>query len=222
VILLCESDDELYPITAPSTHHNLVVVAVNIWQQRLGHPGCDSLPQALRQTEPASIVSLHSCEACCLGKSTRLPFANSHHMSYFPFHLVHCDIWTSPVQSVSGLRYYLVILNDYSHIVWTFPLHAKSDALLKIQNFSRLVQKHYNLSILNLQIDNGCEFDNHAARSFLNSNRNFLRMSCPYTSLRTLNDTVCTLLQHASMPYTFWAEYLSTVTFLVNRGPCRP
>jgi hypothetical protein len=37
------------------------------------------------------------------------------------FDLVHCDLWTSPILSLSGYKYYLVILDDYSHFPWTFP-----------------------------------------------------------------------------------------------------
>jgi hypothetical protein len=31
------------------------------------------------------------------------------------FDLVHCDLWTSPAASVSVYKYYLVILDDFSH-----------------------------------------------------------------------------------------------------------
>ena len=200
VILRCESDGELYPITPPTTHHGFAAVTVDLWHQRLGHPGRDGLAPVLRVTEPASSTTpSHTCHACQLGKHTRLPFSDSQHISYFPFQLIHCDIWTSPVPSVSGLQYYLVILDDYSHFVWTFPLRATSDALLKIQNFQTFIRCHYNLSILNLQTDNGREFDNHASRTFFSAHGILLRMSCPYTSpqngraeriLRTLNNTV--------------------------------
>uniref|UniRef100_A0A453J2V5 Integrase catalytic domain-containing protein n=1 Tax=Aegilops tauschii subsp. strangulata TaxID=200361 RepID=A0A453J2V5_AEGTS len=43
--------------------------------------------------------------------------------------LIHCDLWTSPVCSFSGFQYYLVILDDYSHYFWTFPLRHKSDTV---------------------------------------------------------------------------------------------
>jgi hypothetical protein len=51
-------------------------------------------------------------------------------------------------------------------------------------------------------------------------------LSCPYTSaqngkakrvLRTLNNSVRTLLMHASMPPTYWAEALTVATYLMNR-----
>jgi hypothetical protein len=47
--------------------------------------------------------------------------------------MIHCDLWTSPVPNVSGFKYYLVILDDFSHFVWTFPLRLKSDTFPTLQ-----------------------------------------------------------------------------------------
>lgn len=38
----------------------------------------------------------------------------------FPFQLLHCDVWTSPVLSNSGYKFYLVLLDDFTHFAWTF------------------------------------------------------------------------------------------------------
>ena len=114
VILRCNSDDdELYPMSsAPASrdHHALTATTRDLWHQRLGHLGGDALGRTLRLT---GVDCDHSapgvCHACQLGKSTRLPFSSSGHVSFFPFQLVHCDVWTSPVQSNSGCQYYLLI-----------------------------------------------------------------------------------------------------------------
>ena len=37
--------------------------------------------------------------------------------------------------------------------------------------------------------------------------------------MRTFNNTICTLLIHASMPPTYWAEALATAVVLLNRRP---
>jgi histone deacetylase 1/2 len=59
------------------------------------------------------------------------------------------------------------------------------------------------------QADIGMKFVNHAMYSFLSSHGVLLRLSCPYTSpqngkaehmLHTINNTIRTLLIHASMP----------------------
>jgi histone deacetylase 1/2 len=124
----------------------------------------------------------------------------------------------------------LLLLDDYSHFSWTFPLRFKSDALAAIKKFYAFAHTHFNLSVLTLQADNGREFDSHSTRAFFDSCGTTLRMSCPYTSaqngraermLRTLNETTRALLVHASMPHAFWVEALATATFLLNRRPCR-
>jgi hypothetical protein len=141
VILRCESDGDLYPVTAPRTHVSLTAITKELWHQRLGHPGRDYLDQALRHADVSSTATPSTCHACKLGKQTRLPFLDSSHISYFPFQLVHVDIWTSPVCSLSGFKYYLVLLDDYSHFVWTFPIRQKSEAFVHIQSFAALVHR---------------------------------------------------------------------------------
>jgi hypothetical protein len=51
------------------------------------------------------------------------------------FDLQHLDLWTSPVINVSGLKYYLVILDGFTHYLWTFPLKQKSDTFTTLSNF---------------------------------------------------------------------------------------
>jgi hypothetical protein len=75
------------------------------------------------------------CHACQLGKHVRLPFSQSTTASRAMFDLIHCDLWTSPIISISGFRYYLIIVNDYSHFFWTFPLRHKSDVARVLENF---------------------------------------------------------------------------------------
>jgi transposase InsO family protein len=98
------------------------------------------------------------------------------------FTLLHCDVWTSPAVSNSGFKYYLVILDDFTHYVWTFPLQHKSDILATFVSFNAFVQTQFHCSISCLQTDNGKEFDNHALRSFLAAHGMVLRLTCPYMS----------------------------------------
>jgi transposase InsO family protein len=159
-----------------------------------------------------------------------LPFQSSVSESYFPFQLVHSDVWTSPISSHSGYKYYVVFLDDYTHYIWTFPLRQKSDVGSIIRTFFSYARTQFGLPILALQTDNGSEFDTIAMRHFLAAQGTVFRLSCPYTSqqngkaervLCTINDCVRTLLLHSAGPLSFWAEALNTATFLINRRPCR-
>jgi hypothetical protein len=35
---------------------------------------------------------------------------------------VHSDVWTSPVYSHSGYKYYVVFIDVYTHYIWTYPV----------------------------------------------------------------------------------------------------
>jgi hypothetical protein len=81
------------------------------------------------------------CHACQLGHHIRLPFVSSTSHVDNNFDLIHCDLWTSSIVSIFDYKYYLVILDDHSHFVWTFPWCAKSDTFSICQKIS-LMSSH--------------------------------------------------------------------------------
>jgi hypothetical protein len=116
--------------------HILAAVTTSTWHRRLGHPG----PDALSSLSRSSFISCTSttydfCHACQLSKHTRLPFSSSSSRAEKAFDLLYLDLWTSPIISVSGLKYYLVILDDFTHYLWTFLLKQKSDTFTTLSNF---------------------------------------------------------------------------------------
>jgi hypothetical protein len=96
--------------------HALTIVALITWHRRLGHPGPDTLSSLSWSSFIQCTGKKHDFyHACQLGKHTRLPFCSSSHRAKHPFDLIHLNLWTSPVVSVSGSKYYLVILDDFTH-----------------------------------------------------------------------------------------------------------
>jgi hypothetical protein len=198
----------------------LVVIATSTWHRRLGHPGTDALSSLSRSYFISCTSTTHDfCHACQLGKHTRLSFSGSSSHAEKAFDLLHLDLWTSPVISVSGSKYYLVILDDFTHYLWAFPLKQKSDTFTTLSNFFAYVATQFSCTVKAIQCDNGREFDN-------SSTWTFLRMSCPYTSpqngkaeriIHTINNVIRTLLIQASLPGRYWAEGLHIVVYLLNR-----
>jgi hypothetical protein len=148
VIVRSNSTGPLYTMrllgsfTSPSTAVAAItttaaaIVTPTTWHRHLGHPGPDSLASLSTSSLIHYKSSPHElCHACQLGKHTRLPFASSTHRAEKPFDLVHLDLWTSPIVSVSGYKYYLVILDDCTHYLWTFPLKLKSDTFTTLSHF---------------------------------------------------------------------------------------
>lgn len=79
------------------------------------------------------------CHACQLDMHIHLPLHPSSSRASQKFDLIHCDMWTSPVPSISGYKYYLIILDDCSHFVWMFPLKFKSDTFSTLIIFLSLL-----------------------------------------------------------------------------------
>ena len=65
------------------------------------------------------------------------------------------------VLSLSGYKYYLVVVDDFSHYSWTFPLRAKSETFPTLLHFFDWVSTQFGLTIKAVQCDNGREFDNN-------------------------------------------------------------
>jgi hypothetical protein len=153
-----------------ATPHALAAVTPTTWHRRLDHPGPDALSSLSKSSFIHYTSNKHEfCRACQLGKHTRLPFYSSSHRAEHPFDLIHLDLWTSPVVSVPGFysKYYLVILDDFTHYLWTFPMKHKSDTFTTLSNFLAYVSTQFSRTIKAIQCDNGREFDNSSTWTFL-------------------------------------------------------
>ena len=132
-LLRCDITEPLYTLrfstSAPPSSPSILSLAFaaipssTIWHRRLGHPGRDTLMQLSRSFDIhcTRAHDEHLCHACQLGRYVRLPFHTSSHAAHV-FDLVHCDLWTSPVISISSYKYYLVVVDDFS--LW-IPLACK-------------------------------------------------------------------------------------------------
>ena len=122
------------------------------------------------------------CSSCPLGKSKKLPFSNSTHQSNNPLSLVHSDVWTSLVSSISGCRYYVLFVDDFSRYSWIYPLHHKSEVFATFFKFKVHAENLFSCSIKQFQSDNGGEYLSRQFRDFLSKNGICHRLTCPYTS----------------------------------------
>jgi hypothetical protein len=209
----CDSPGPLYTLRLPASPtstfapHVLAAAASSVtWHRRLGHPGHEVMSKLSSSTSGSGCRRSfeHLCHACQLGP----------------------HVWTSPVISISGSKYHLLILDDFSHYMWTFPLRQKSDTYPTLSHFFAWVSTQFGRTIRSIQCDNGHEFYNNVSRDFFLSRDVHLRMPCPYTSpqngraermIRTTNDFVRPLLFQASLLARYWPEALATATYLLNR-----
>lgn len=52
------------------------------------------------------------CDSCPLGKANKLHFFSTH---VKPFELIYGDLWTFPILSINGAKYYFLLVDDCTH-----------------------------------------------------------------------------------------------------------
>ena len=231
-LLRSDSSGDLYPIPPDlPTHHHSAFIAEppSLWHKRLAHANNETLKSLVS----SSLLSCNKdttplCHACQLGKHIKLPFSVSNNKSIMPFDLIHSDLWTSPVPSMSGIKYYVLFLDDFSHYLWVYPLRRKSEVFSKFLHFHSYVKNQFKTTIKALQCDNGGEYNNKQFLQFFSEQGIVFRFSCPHTSqqngkaermIRTINNAIRCLLFQAKMSPTFWAEALHAAAHILNILP---
>ncbi|GJT76206.1 ribonuclease H-like domain-containing protein [Tanacetum coccineum] len=152
VLLQCDSTMDLYPVMAPSSIPHVFLVSQHTWHRRLRHLGREVLCHLVSN----NFISCNKekppvlCHACQLGKHVRLPFVSSNAIITSCFDIIHSDVWTSPIPSLLGFKYYVLVLDHYSQFVWVYPLHNKSDVLSKFVLFRTYVRTQFKCEICSL------------------------------------------------------------------------
>ena len=211
------SSGALYPFTPPTTSTSAFLsMTSTLWHSRLGHP-TENIIGYLRLN---SIISCNKstnnthllCHSCQISKHKRLPFFDSISCTLLPFDIIHCDLWTSPIPSRMGHKYYMVLMDNFTQYVWIYPLKFKSETFERFSQFHSFIYTQFNTKIKSFQCDMGGEFDNTKFKQFASTHGLHFRFSCPQTSpqngkaermIRRLNEIILVLLAHALLPPSF-------------------
>jgi len=243
VLLQGPSENGLYPIPFHSLNSNYlnkwkgltahlgVKTTDMVWHQRLGHPSISIFQQILKNhclPLTGSLDRTRVCESCQLGKSKQLPFFDSTRTSTRPLELVHSDVWTSHVASLSGCKFYVLFVDDYSRFTWLYPILNKSDVYQSFVKFKLLAENLFSTKIQKFQSDNGGEYTSTLFKQFLAQHGILHRLTCPHTSQqngiaerkhRHVVEMGLTLLAQSGLSPKYWVDAFLTATFLINRLP---
>lgn len=140
--------------------------------------------------------------------------------------LVYSDMWTSPVMSIDGYKYYVIFVDYFTHYVWLYPFHWKSEVCDTFLRWKALVEKIFQHNLIFSYSDNGGEYV--ALWDFFATN-GVSHLTSPLhipehngfveRRHRHIVETGLTLLSHAAMPVTYWTYALSDAVYLINRLP---
>ena len=208
----------------------------DIWHKRFGHLGVGSLQRLAREKfadgfDFDASQKLKFCETCPLGKQHRTKFPSSSTRADEPFDLVHSDLCGKVnVKSESGAEYFLSFIDDKTRYVWSYALSRKDQVFEKFREWKTLIEKSTGRRLKTFRSDNGGEFTSKEFESYLKAEGIRHELTIPNNPEqngvaermnRTLVETVRSMLVNSNLPCTFWAEALSTATYLRNRSPTK-
>ena len=230
------SADNCYMLQASNVCSRASVDQSTLWHHRLGHLNFRDLSRLLKIKAMVGVpaIKIHrdeKCGPCFQGKQVR----SSHPavtllLTSRPLELLHVDLMgPMPIASISGKRYVMVCVDDYTRFSWVSFLKEKSDTFgvfsalcLRIQNEKILkIAKVYRL-----RSDHGREFENTVFSDFCDSMGIAHEFSAPKTPQqngvverknRTLQEMARVMLHAKNVPQSFWAEAVNTACYLSNR-----
>lgn len=204
------------------------------WHKRLGHINSNDMNKMKRcglvdglDYQDVFTTSKFSCEVCCEGKQSRLPFATGSRATEV-LHIIHSDV-CGPMEtkSIGGARYFLLFIDDYTRMTFIYFLKAKSEVLSYFKEFKSMAENFQNKKIKMLRTDNGQEYCNNDFENFLKKHGIIHQKTNPYTpeqnglserSNRTIVEKARCLLFEANLEKKFWAEATNTAVYLKNRS----
>ena len=154
----------LYCLDRSITQHvspflNCVTKTVGLWHKKLGHPSDEKLKILQTYYLDISVERSYFCDACHQAKQKKLPFSlNTTHSAHI-FDLIHMDIWgPCSIISMHGHRYFITIIDDFSHFTWIFSMQNKSEVRANVVSFISYVENHFQTKIKSIRTGNGVEF----------------------------------------------------------------
>ena len=239
VIALGVRDGSLYYLKFVRKSQNETNVAQvrdkkRLWHRRFGHLNEQSMQKLVKEQlvnhlDYDTSGEVGVCEACIAGKQCKSSFKSSETVTSMPLELVHSDLCGKMGhKSIGGAEYFLTLLDDKTHYTWVFPLKTKDQVFERFKEWQAEVENYTGRKVKTLRTDNGGEFTSKCFEAHLKACGIRHELTVPKTPEqngaaerlnRTLVETARAMLLDTNQPPKFWAEAISTATYLRNRSP---
>ena len=169
------------------------------------------------------------CSACQMGKQVRSFFKSiSQSSSERILNLLHMDLFgpVTPI-SVSGRKYTLVVVDDYSKYTGVIFLMKKKETKVAIPDLINLIENESNVKVTCIRSDKGTEFLNEVINDFCCSKGIRHQLSAARTPQqnglaerrnRTLKEASRTMIAECNISEAYWAEAVNSACYTRNRA----
>ncbi|XP_021737707.1 uncharacterized protein LOC110704224 [Chenopodium quinoa] len=140
-----------------------------LWHLRLGHLPFSQIKSIVLNCNVSICLQNTICQVCPLAKQTRLAFHTSSIQTSSVFELLHIDVWgPHSVKTPTGCNQFLTIVDDYSRFTWIHMLKNKSDSVLVMKIFMKMVHNQFGVTVKCVRSDNARELcDGDMKKMFL-------------------------------------------------------
>lgn len=209
--------------------------SADLWHQRLGHLNIAQLKEVIKKGIMDGVniennSNLSFCEGCIEGKMCQSPFKSVGKIkSMRRLQLIHSDV-CGPMQvdSFGGQKYFVTFTDDFSRCCSVYFLKNNSEVFEKFKEFEALTTNQTGLTIGTLRSDNGGEYMSNEFQEYLQSKGVHHELTVPYSPQqngvsermnRTLMESARSMMAHAGLPPTYWAEAINTAVYIRNHVP---
>ena len=120
----------------------------SLWHRRLAHHDYNSVKYMISK-QLVTRIDIKSkqapdpiCEPCLSGKMNANPFPSSTTRASKPLKLIHTDLHGPfKVRTMSGYRYWITFIDDYTRFRAVIFLKSKDQAFLRLSRDTRLMQR---------------------------------------------------------------------------------
>jgi transposase InsO family protein len=207
-----------------------------LWHARFGHQSFEALQKLSKRDMVRGMPTIshveQMCEACLVGKHRRAPFPSvAKFRATEPLELVHADL-CGPISPTTegGNRYFLLLVDDFSRLMWLYLLKTKDEASTAIRRFKAQAELESRRPLRVLRTDRGGEFTATELAEWCADLGIKRHLTAPYSPqqngvVERRNQTVVgairCMLKAMGVPAKFWGEAAHTAVFVLNRSVTR-
>lgn len=206
------------------------------WHRRLAHTGHTGIKFMHAQNSVNGLdIDLSSkvseqCEACVRAKHARSPFPNvSTTRAEKKGDLAHTDLWgPAPGASLGKSSYYISFTDDFTRRSVVMFLKKKSEAKLRIQEYTETVETQLGTRVKAFRSDKGGEYISGDLKEWAASKGIELQNTAPYSPSqngiaerrnRTWLELARAMMLARDLPQSLWAEAIKHAVYVRNRVP---
>ncbi|SCZ89698.1 BZ3500_MvSof-1268-A1-R1_Chr1-3g01520 [Microbotryum saponariae] len=139
--------------------------------------------------------------------------------------LVHSDVLSFPESSLTGKRYLVTFLDDFSRKLWAYAIGHKSEVFGVFKTWLAEIELETGAKLKVLRTDNGGEYCSRAFTEFCKARGTRRQYSIPRTPQqngraervnRSIVEGVLALLADAHLPKSFWEEAAAYFVYCKN------